>query len=729
MAKYTESQVEVLRQTPIIEVLRVLGKDTRHTPSGLFHSPFREDKNASFHIDEKSHRWSDPGDFDPRHIKPGRKQAGGDVIDLVQWMRGCAFSEALDFLATMNPGIVGEELPSHTTTTRRAVNQTGTLAGYVNHSGGAIGSDSEWGDAGALYGVRSNHYWHGRKTPAGNVELSEEEYREGVEHVNKANLTMRRRPEKYMDLLARNWFQVRNADAVFAIGNLDLSVINKKGGKEYSPVAGGTGWAVQMAIDNGKPVYLFDQDQDRWFSFTGNKNGEPVGWSALDEAPVLTRNFAGIGTRELAENGRNAIRAAYLATLRNVQGITTEKKRPLAHAAPSGEDDYMLSLDRNRRINIWFGSGENAILSNLAIRPFGQYNSVEQAFQHRKALYAGDEQAAAAILAEQDPTNIKALGRSVKGLNTEGWNAMAPSVMEWAVRMSFSANPDAQRELLKTGNALLTHTQERSHWKEDFPKILMKTRALMIKEVITDNIETYRGASEIKIEEISDRFQSPRLIDYMTSHRRIPENILNRYCNEVSYSVHRIDGEGTPLRYSAIGFRNRAGEWTLRGSSFIGKDGKENSGLKRSTGNDYTAVSKDGSFIEEEKATCDSMVVFEGFVDFMSWLAWNGTDVPGTTDVVVLNSVANTTRALDFITSHQKIATYLDNDEAGDRYTERIKEAALQKGCRFWDCRKMFAPAKDLNEAWVDKCRAREKKVKDAGPSEYANEKQVNQKR
>ena len=43
---------------------------------------------------------------------------------------------------------------------------------YTNHSGGAIGSDSFWGEIGKKYGVVSKHYYHGKKTYNGNVEIT-----------------------------------------------------------------------------------------------------------------------------------------------------------------------------------------------------------------------------------------------------------------------------------------------------------------------------------------------------------------------------------------------------------------------------------------------------------------------------------------------------------------------------------------------------------------------------
>ena len=113
-----------------------------------------------------------------------------------------------------------------------------------------------------------------------------------------------------MDLLARNWMQVKNADAVFAIGHISKGIVD-----------GGTGWAVQMAIDAGKPVYLFDQVRNQWFRNTS-------GTWAVTEVPRLTPNFAGIGTRELNEQGKKAIEDVYAKTLQHLQTSASQTEVP-----------------------------------------------------------------------------------------------------------------------------------------------------------------------------------------------------------------------------------------------------------------------------------------------------------------------------------------------------------------------------------------------------------------
>lgn len=186
------------------------------------------------------------------------------------------------------------------------------LKGFVNHSGGAVGADSVWGEEGAKYGATSNHYYYGKKTPNGNTEISKEAFEDGKQHVLKANETLHRQPDKYMDLLSRNWQQVKNADAIYAIGtrqkpNIRGGAVQNSQSKFAPTVNGGTGWAVQMAVDAGKTVYLFDQDVNRWFTIEDGK------WKPID-TPTLTKNYAGIGTREINENGRAAIAEVYRKT-------------------------------------------------------------------------------------------------------------------------------------------------------------------------------------------------------------------------------------------------------------------------------------------------------------------------------------------------------------------------------------------------------------------------------
>lgn len=181
------------------------------------------------------------------------------------------------------------------------ISTTGDSQIYIRcHSGGAEGADSYFEEIGQKYGVQTLAYsyktaYHKSKNK---VELSEAEYQEGILHVTIANETLNKfKIKRYMKLLARCWFQVKNADQIFAISTIII-----KNNREF--VKGGTGWTVQMAIDNNKEVFLFDQKLDNWFYW----DYKECKFKVRNKIPIITAsNFTGIGARIINEKGINAI--------------------------------------------------------------------------------------------------------------------------------------------------------------------------------------------------------------------------------------------------------------------------------------------------------------------------------------------------------------------------------------------------------------------------------------
>jgi alkylated DNA repair dioxygenase AlkB len=204
------------------------------------------------------------------------------------------------------------------------------LSTFVNHSGGALGSDTKWDIVGKEFGMVNNrHYFTGvrsdKNAPLGNVDITNQPI--AVEGATKVALAAKEMwGYNYSTMkdqrLIRNWAQVANSDAVFAIGTLGKKGDIWKGDENAAnprrllkpAVQGGTGYAVEMAIQAGKPVYVFDQVRNEWFK---NVNGQ---WSKSD-VPILTPNFAGIGTREINEAGLQAIKAVYEKTLQELSTV------------------------------------------------------------------------------------------------------------------------------------------------------------------------------------------------------------------------------------------------------------------------------------------------------------------------------------------------------------------------------------------------------------------------
>jgi len=192
------------------------------------------------------------------------------------------------------------------------------LTKIVCHSGGAEGSDTIFSQIGRKYGVKTNAYSYKTKYHDSDdkVEISDEDYKEGVIEITKANKVLKRYGiHRFMNLLARNWAQVKYSDEVFAIGTIVEP--GKKGSKgfynksEFQVVDGGTGYACMCAVNNSRPLYVFDQDKDKWFrwSYTSLKFIE-----VKETIKINFENFAGIGTREIKPNGINAIEDLYKIT-------------------------------------------------------------------------------------------------------------------------------------------------------------------------------------------------------------------------------------------------------------------------------------------------------------------------------------------------------------------------------------------------------------------------------
>lgn len=186
---------------------------------------------------------------------------------------------------------------------------------YTCHSGGCPGSDMFWETEGMKYNVITIAYsFYGHNQKGNNRKILErEQLDEGFEHVKIASKGIGRTPNvrwPYVkNLICRNWFQVKNSESVFAISREFL-------GTEKKIVAGGTGWAVQMAIDNNKPTFVFDQPTKLWNEYDYTTNRFEI--FAPDYVPTLTKNFAGIGTRELNDDGKKAIELVLKTNLENI---------------------------------------------------------------------------------------------------------------------------------------------------------------------------------------------------------------------------------------------------------------------------------------------------------------------------------------------------------------------------------------------------------------------------
>lgn len=365
---------------------------------------------------------------------------------------------------------------------------------YTMNSGGAYGGDTYWDVIGRQFGLTNiNHF-----RPADNQRLSKTLRDRNVkpfsithEQSNYAReqikqLTGRELPYDIGgELLARDFYQVDKSDGVFAIANITSS---------QRAVEGGTNMAVQVGIKQGKPVHVYDLNTERWYQYN-----QSTGRFEVEDTPVLTKSFAGVGTRNIQnykvnKNGQWVDREGY---------VGYDKALNAANAIKAVYQKTFNTAQTSNTVNIYAGTGENADLSNFAIRPFTHhfndgsvkdFQSVEQAFQYIKASEFADTRSndgntrpsgksiQAEIMDTTTGSQLRSLGRQIKNLNVQAWDRSSSFVMKQLLKESFEQNPQALQILLSTGNATLTHVQDNSKWGKEFPKLLMEVREELRKK-------------------------------------------------------------------------------------------------------------------------------------------------------------------------------------------------------------------------------------------------------
>ena len=168
---------------------------------------------------------------------------------------------------------------------------------------------------------------------------------------------------------------------------------------------------------------------------------------------------------------------------------------------------------------------------------------------------------------------------------------------------------------------------------------------------------------------------SPALIDYLRG-RGINIELGKRECKEL-----RFEHNSKP--YFAIGFPNISGGYELRNRYFKG-----------------CLAPKDITHIRQQEEQRDVCYLFEGFMDYLSFLTIrvnNNPEEPRTNeqDYMVLNSVTNLSKAERLLRPYTRIGCFLDNDQAGQRAYENLKKMF---GNRIQDMSHHYAGHKDLNE-------------------------------
>jgi hypothetical protein len=112
---------------------------------------------------------------------------------------------------------------------------------------------------------------------------------------------------------------------------------------------------------------------------------------------------------------------------------------------------------------------------------------------------------------------------------------------------------------------------------------------------------------------------------------------------------------------------------------------------------------KDITYIKAKKVKADTVLVFEGYFDYLSYREMNFKKSQQL-DICILNSVNKVDSLINYLSKRiKKIGLALDNDKAGDRATEKIQDHYRDTKIKVTDHRHTYKKYNDLNDRLLKK--------------------------
>jgi len=177
-------------------------------------------------------------------------------------------------------------------------------ADCILFSGGAPGAEAAFGDDAERHGVEEVNFTfegHSIERRRGLRVLNHEELAAGDVSLEYVSRLMSRRYAEgptIRKILQTIWYQVNSGQEIYVVGAILAD----------GTVRGGTGWGAEFAKLCNKPLHVFDQSRNAWFTWTQTAWKERKG----GDVPVIEHiHFTGTGTRVLESNGRAAITALF----------------------------------------------------------------------------------------------------------------------------------------------------------------------------------------------------------------------------------------------------------------------------------------------------------------------------------------------------------------------------------------------------------------------------------
>ena len=253
----------------------------------------------------------------------------------------------------------------------------------VMNSGGAYGADTAWDYYARKAGVKQiNHY-----RDQGNQVLSSSLNKRGIKAAVLSKEQMDDARNKIFELLGkrydntiqgnlqvRNFYQVSSSDGVFAIATINST---------NNGVLGGTNTAVQLGITLNKLTHVFDLNTEKWYKYDPNTKVFKE-----ESTPVLTKKFAGIGTRDIQKynvykDGKWVAREQYVGddkakvALKAIEDVFNKTQAELSNVETSTDNNDSQPSDTNSTDN---GSNSTSSTNKLPKNYTDALNQIQKWF-------------------------------------------------------------------------------------------------------------------------------------------------------------------------------------------------------------------------------------------------------------------------------------------------------------------------------------------------------------
>ncbi|MBF0467487.1 MAG: hypothetical protein HQK61_01150 [Desulfamplus sp.] len=174
------------------------------------------------------------------------------------------------------------------------------LSDVTLFSGGHKGAEAEFGKLAQQFGINEVNFTfdgHTIEREVGLKVLSQAELQKGDISMDIVSARMGRNFSKVdtiRKVIQSIFHMVNSGYQVFVVGWI----------LPDNTVKGGTGWGVELAKLFNRPVFVYEQDRNKWFSWVNNA------W--VEANPIIShKTFAGTGTRNLSDDAKKAMKALF----------------------------------------------------------------------------------------------------------------------------------------------------------------------------------------------------------------------------------------------------------------------------------------------------------------------------------------------------------------------------------------------------------------------------------